>query len=374
MKRIITHTTLFLLLVSIIFCSQIHATDVGSIRQNIVEIANQLEAINRFDCEIVGLNRVKPESYKLYEQLTANATVKELVQLVEHNNAVVQCYSIKALGEKGAVDMLPILLSQLSNVKNLVSLCGSTQKVQKVCDYVYSQLQDLEKNEQIFVTSSLKDQIFQNILFNDFTDIITYISQLRGQSSGSKNPEQNKILASYEAYALNDVMLRVEPNPDYYNRIRKITEDSICKNVIVALAKYQKQSDIPLIKQYYPVHHNHTVWLKAIYEFPDPGFIDDLFTLQLEYIDKQFCRTNLACRYYTVLLQYKNEQSIEIINFGLDNMKYTKNRNCHLEALYAALELFPFSFYKPLKNSIPITPSQNGKIQRIIEDYIKEEE
>lgn len=373
MKKIITHIFIFLLLISIEFPRIIFASEISGIRQNIVDIANKMEVINRFDCESVGLNRTKPESYKLYEQLTINATVKELIQLVEYDNAVVQCYSIKALSEKESVDMLPILLSQLSNVKNVVSLCGSTQQTQKVCDYVYTQLQNLEKNEKIFVTATLKDQIFQNILFNNYSDIIAYISQHRGQSARSNTIKPDKILASYNAYALNDVMLRIEPKANYYNRIREITKDSICKNAIIALAKYRKQTDVPLIKQYYPVHRNHTTWLKAIYEFPDAGFIDDLFTLQLEYIDKQFCRTNIACRFYTVILQYKNPQSIEIINYGLDNMKYTKNRNCHLEALSAALELFPYSYYENVKNSIPITIQQKDKIQYIVQEYIEEE-
>lgn len=374
MRKINIHTLLFLLLVSIVFCSYTLATEVGGIRQNIVDIANQLEKINRFDCEAVGINRAKPESYKLYEQLTTNATVKELIQLVEHDNAVVQCYSIKALSERASVDMLPILLSQLSNAKNVVSLCGSTQQTQKVCDFVYAQLQNLEKNEKIFVTTSLKDQIFQNILFNDYSDVIAYNRQLKGQSAGSNTTKPDKILANYKAYALNDVMLRVEPKPPYYNRIRLITEASICTNAIIALAKYRKQTDIQLLKQFYPDHHNHTTWLKAIYEFPDPGFLDDLFTLQLEYVDKQFCRANAVCGYYTVLLQYKNEQSIEIITYGLENMKYTKNRMCHMEALYAALELFPYSFYDIFKTTLPITEKQNNKIQAIIDDYVQEEE
>ena len=82
----------------------------------------------------------------------------------------------------------------------------------------------------------------------------------------------------------------------------------------------------------------------------------------------------MVCKYYTVLLQYKNQQSIEIIKYGIENMKYTKNRSCHMEALYAALEIFPDPYYEPIKNSIPITQRQKERIEDFVEGYLEEED
>lgn len=374
MKNIIKNTILFLF---ITVCSiPAYTNESNGIRANIIEIANQLEAINRFDCEAVGLDRNKPESYKLYEQLTTNATVKELIQLVEHQNAVVQCYSIKALGEKSSVDMLPILLSQLSNTKNMVALCGSSQQTQKVCDYVYAQLMYFSNNGRITLSENMKDQVYENILYNDYSDYVAYIYQLRVKSANLKSQQngQGKILANYHTTALDDVLLKIQPKTAYYKRIREITTDSICENAIIALAKYRQQADIALIKKYYPKFHVHTTWLNAIAEFPDPGFIDDLFTLQLQYLDKQYCRSQMVCKYYIVLLQYKNQESLEIIKYGLENMKFTKNQNCHLEALYAALEMFPDPYYKDIKNNIPLTQKQKDRVKAFVKDYLAEDD
>lgn len=353
-----------------VFCVNPESSE---IRPNIVELANQLGKINRFECELLGVGRNKTESFRLYEQLTLNATVKELIQLVENDNAVVQCYAIKALGENKSVDILPILFSQLSNAKNMLTVCGSSQQTEKVFDYVYSQLKYHEEEGNITLSASQKDQVYQNILYNNYTDYIAYIKQFRIQKGNAAVKQQgmDKNLANYHPTALDDVMLKVEPKQTYYKRIREIVEDSICKNAIIALAKYQMRADVSLLKKYYPQNQMHTTWLSAIFEFPDPFFLSDLEELQKQYLDKQYCRVNMICRYYAVLLQYRNQQSIDIIKYGLENMKYTKNQTCHLEALYAALELFPDPYYNGLKNNIPITQNQKVRITRIVDKYSK---
>lgn len=372
MKKYITYTILSLIFMSPAFSG---GSSYMEVRQNIIEIANQIEKINRFDCEAIGHNRQKPASYKLYEQLTANATVKELIQLVEHHNAVVQCYSMKALSEKDNVDMLPILFSQLSNAKNLVAMCGSTEQTLKVFDYVYGQLQYLEEQKKVTLDNDLKDQIYQNILYNNYDDYVAYIKQFKGKSASSsiKQTGMDKSLALYHATSLDDILLKIQTKQTYYNRIREITMDSICENAIIALAKYQNPADITIIKSYFPKHKIHTIWLKAVFEFPSPWFLTDLEELQEQYLEKEYCRINMVCRYYTVLLQYKNQKSIEIIRYGLENIKYTKNRNCHLEALYAALEIYPDPYYSELKKNVPIAQNRKDKIQNIIEDYKKKE-
>jgi len=356
-------------LVATTFSSEPAFGDIIKIRKTIIKIAHQLEEINRFDCEAIGLAGQKPESFKLYEKLTANATAQELIQLAEHDNAVVQCYSIKALGERNSVDLLPILLSQLANTKNIIAMCGCFQQTKKVFDYVYSQIEYHEKNGNITLNDHTKDQIYRIILYNDYSDYIAYLNQFRKYPARSNTKGLDNTLASYRAFALDNVLLNIEPKQAYYKRIRQVAMDSISKNAIIALAKYQQQADIPLIKKYYPTYHIHDTYLNAISEFPDPGFIDDLFTLQLQYLDKEFCRAKTICKYYTVLLQYKNQQSIEIIKYGLKNMRYTKNRNCHLEALYAALEIFPDPYYDDIKSSIPISQKQKDRIEKIVEDY-----
>lgn len=371
MVKFFAYSVIFLFVFDTTYGSKPAYMGKPEIRPTIIEIVNQLSEINRFECELVGVGRNKTESAALYQQLTLNATTKELIQLVEHDNAVVQCYSIKALGEKESVDILPVLFSQLSNAKNMLTICGSSQQTQKVFDYVYAQLKYYEKKGKITLSENQKDQVYQNILYNNFTDYITYINQFKNHTSESTGKQKgiDNNLANYRPTALDDVLLRIQPKPAYYQRIREITEASISNNAIIALAKYQRKEDVALIKEYYPKFQNHTTWLNAILEFPDPWFLSDLEELQKQYLDKQFCRVNMICRYYAVLLQYKNQESIEIIKYGLEHMKYTKNQSCHLEALYAALELFPDPYYNNLKNNVPITQKQKERIKRIVEDY-----
>lgn len=373
MRKSFAYSISFLFLANSIFGSGSVAGNF-EIRPVIIEIANKLSEINRFECELVGVGRYKTESYTLYQQLTLNATIKELIQLVEHENAVVQCYSIKALGEKTSVNILPILFSQLSNTKNMLTICSSSPQTQKVFDYVYAQLNYHEKKGRISLSENQKDQVYQNILYNNYSDYLAYIGQFQDHPANASGKQQgiDNNLANYRTTALDDVLIKISPKPAYYDRIREFTEASISNNAIIALAKYQRKEDVALIKEHYPKFQMHTTWLRAIFEFPDPWFLSDLEELQKQYLDKQYCRVNMICRFYSVLLQYKNPKSIEIIKYGLENMKYSKNQTCHLEALYAALELFPDPFYTNLKNNIPITQKQKERIERIVEDYKEE--
>lgn len=340
-------------------------------REEVTEIVDSIATINRFDCEAISFGGHKPESFKLFEKLQKYSTTQELIKLVEHNNAIVQCYSIKALEQRDSVDLFPILLSQLTNLKSIHGMCGCFPFTMKVFDYVYSQIEYHSKFGNITLNDNQINKIDSIILYNDYSDYLVYLNQFRKTKSDSNNRSRriDMTLSMYQASALDEILKRIEPKKSYYERIREIAIDSICANIIITLSKYKEQKDIPLIKKYFPKYHIHNTYLKAIFEFPDTSFLNDLYNLQLQYLEMEDCRINMICNYYSTLMQYKNQRSIEIINYGLEFFIYDKNLNCHLDALYAALELFPDIYYEKIKNKIELTPNRNARIKHIIKYY-----
>lgn len=341
------------------------------IREEVTEIVDSIAIINRFDRDAISFDGHKPQSFKFFERLIKHASTQELIQLVEHNNAVVQCYSIKALGQKDSVDLLPILISQLTNLKHIQGACGCFPYTMKVFDYAFSEIEYHRKYGKITLDDKQINEIDSIILYNDYSDYFAYLNQFRNTISDSnkRNRGIDMTLSMYQATSLNEILNRIEPKKSYYERIREIAVDSICGNVIITLAKYKEQKDIPIIKKFFPKYHIHDTYLKAIFEFPDTIFLNDLYLIQLQYLDIEYCRAFMICNYYTTLVQFKNQQSIEIINYGIENLKYDKNLNCHLDALYAALELYPDNYYERVKNNIELNTDREERIKSIMNYY-----
>ena len=83
--------------------------------------------------------------------------------------------------------------------------------------------------------------------------------------------------------------MSIKPNANYYNRIKELAENTDIPTAIIGLAKFQKSSDIDMIRKelsdslidpYYP--------LLAVKSFPDEVFVTDVIRLQ----DKMIRKTN----------------------------------------------------------------------------------
>ncbi|HNX66221.1 MAG TPA: hypothetical protein PKH02_05025 [Bacteroidales bacterium] len=236
----------------------------------------------------VGIAGIKPAQYRRFEMLKAVSSTKRLERFYKyHLSAAVRCYAFWALSERDNVDQFELIKSGLSDDRNVSTIFGCLVGKSTVADFIIDNSRGLLSQQDSLTLDSL-------ILFSN------------------KSLEKQKSL-----------LLSIEPNSNYYDRIKELTNNEDVPSAIIGLAKFQKNSDIDLIKQvlsdslidpYYP--------LLAVKSFPDKSFIPDLLSIQNQMIHKTSGLNHIAVRaLYKTLVRIDNEEIEEKLNWvvELDN-------------------------------------------------------
>lgn len=61
----------------------------------------EMAAHNVYESETIGIANAKSKQFARYQQLVAKASEQQLLELTDHNNAVVRLYAYQALRQKG---------------------------------------------------------------------------------------------------------------------------------------------------------------------------------------------------------------------------------------------------------------------------------
>ena len=236
----------------------------------------------------VGIAGIKPAQYRRFEMLKAVSSTKRLERFYKyHPSPAVRCYAFWALSERDNVDQFELIKSGLSDDRTVSTMFGCFVGRTTVSDFIIDNSHGLLSQQDSLTLDSL-------ILFSN------------------KNLETQKFL-----------LLSIEPNSNYYDRIKELTNNEDVPSAIIGLAKFQKISDIDLIKQelsdslkdpYYP--------LLAVKSFPDKSFIPDLLNIQNNMIRKTSGINHIAVRaLYKALVRINNEEVEEKLNWvvELDN-------------------------------------------------------
>lgn len=270
----------------------------------------------------VGIDGGRPEQWSRFDLLRAKATDQELIALTDDTNAVVRCYAFQALAEKNYVDVYPIVICHLSDTATVRTyngcLIGSKKAGDLMLDEVYSKCgQDgnrhLDPGQRAVVDSLL---IYEN---------------------DNRLEKRNMVLSG------------IEPLKCYYKGVRRLAIVEKNKAAVVALSKYRKKNDIPIIKEFLNDPASQKFGFAAVKNFPDPSFYPYLEKALKDEIKND--NENDVQELYYAIVQYKNKASRELLKFALSEAKDMKYIH-HSDYLSQALREYPAPIYEGLVKPI----------------------
>jgi hypothetical protein len=271
---------------------------------------------------VVGVDGRRPEQWSRFDLLRAKATDQQLIALTDDTNAVVRCYAFQALAEKNYVDVYPIVLCHLSDTATVLTFNGCLVGSEKAGDLMLGQVyskcgQDYNRHlsvgERAMVDSLL-------IYGND-----------------NKLQKRNMVLSG------------IEPLKRYYIGVRRLATVEKNKEAVVALAKYRKKNDIPVIKELLDDAGSQKFGFAAVKYFPDPSFYPYLEKALKDEIKDD--KENDVQELYYAIVQYKNKASRELLKFALSEAKDMMYIH-HSDFLSQALREYPAPIYEGLVKPI----------------------
>ena len=91
-----------------------------AMNDQVTKIVNEIATTNRYDeSYTIGIGGIISTQYQLFQQLAQLATPQQLVDLINHTNAVVRLYAYQALRRK-EVNIHDRILNQFAKDKTLI--------------------------------------------------------------------------------------------------------------------------------------------------------------------------------------------------------------------------------------------------------------
>lgn len=292
----------------------------------ISEIVKDIAKTNVLMGSAVGIAGNRSEQWDRYEVLRSKATDDELLSLTNDTNTVVRCYAFQALAEKNYVDVSPVVIRHLSDTATVHTLFGCLGGSEKVGDFMLRKVYSKCGNDYNYHLSLAHRATVDSLLLY-----------------GSDNRLDTRDM----------VISRIDPLKRYYVRIRQLAITEKNKAAVVALSKYKKQQDIPLIKELFNDPNSQELGFAAVTNFPDRSFYPFLERALKDEIKNNKGNEMFIQRIYHAIIQYKDEQSKELLRSVLSDaneMQYKYHSNC----LSQILRECPTAIYEGLVDSVYI--------------------
>jgi hypothetical protein len=305
-----------------------------NVSEKVQRIVKDIAKENVLMSSAVGYAGTKPKQYERFEDLKEIATVSELIELTNHDNAVVRCYAFWDLIYKDSTHIYDIVKRHLNDNEFVSTQFGCIGSGEKVGDFYLS------------------------LVSPPYYDDKSY------QLSDSQLNEINEILLTTDnqnLYAKKDLLTKIEPSEDKYEQIRKIVVEEKSPQSILALSKYQKQQDIEIIERLFDDPETEYWAFRCVQFFPDTVFYKYLLDWHKKEIEKRSGFNYPKIRvFYKALVQYQIPQSIQIME---TSMKKSKGfgKKTHNKYMWIALEKYNYDYFNDIKSQIKL------------EDFDKEE-
>ena len=301
---------------------------------SISEVVKTMAKTNVLMGSAVGYGLQRPEQWDRYVVLRSKATDKELLALTNDTNSVVRCYALQALVERNTTDIFPILLLHLSDTATVHTLYGCIGDSQKVGDFFLEMVRESGNDGKHYqLNNKQKVTIDSLLLFEE----------------GNNLEARDKLLSN------------VQPLTQYYPRIRHIAVEENNKIAVVALAKFKRQVDKPLIEALLTDASNQSYGFAAVVNFPDPFFFPTLQKALKNEAAKETSNSNQRLQLlYHAIVQFKDSVSRQLLKSTLQEVKGMQ-WIYHADYLHQALRIYPSDIYngllKPVYTGIPTEKS-----------------
>lgn len=254
------------------------------------------------DGPVVGYGADRSSTYAAYEVLRDRASKEYLVELQNDPDFILVVYAFMALDERfPGYDLFPALMKHLKNDATIEQFWGCVLFQSTVGDACFEVLADELTPEQ-------KAQVMHQVLTTKNS------LALRG-----------RILTGWQIPS------------KYLKEIRRMAaagEDE----ALVALAKFRRKEDIPLILKRLEGRDDDTPFyaLRAISYFPDERFLPHLAKLQKKLLPEKYWSTTQR-EFYVAVARYKNKQALELLSIPLDPHRDVPMRTYHINFVFKAV-------------------------------------
>ena len=264
----------------------------------------------------VGFTAIKPDQYKRFEKLQEIVTVFELIKLTNHQNGVVRCYAFWDLASKDTASIFQIVIDHLEDNEVIETQFGCIGGAERVGDFFVNVVTPDRIDNSVYKLTSVQSKTIDSLLLHS----------------------DNKSL-----YAKYELLSKIEPTESNYQRIREIAINEKIPQSIVALSKYRKQQDIPIIEDLLKDSETEYWGFRCVQYFPDTVFFKYLINWHSKTIDLKTGFNSPKFRvFYKALVQYETEQSKQIM---LQSIRDTKRYGKKLHNKYVMIALLKYPNY-----------------------------
>ena len=296
--------------------------DKSKISKHTEQIVVKIEKINELMGSAVGYAGIRPEQYDYFTQLQKEATKDELIELTNHPNGVIRCYSFWALTYDSSINLFTIVVRHINDDENVKTQFGCIGSSEKVGDF--------------------------------FIDLVTpnYVDVNSKKLDSSKFAAIDSILiyTPNNLYAKQHAISRAKLTERFYLRARDLVINDKNQEALVTLAKYQREQDVPLIlknKIGNKPDDGYFFTYQAISEFPHPAFLPLLEQNIRKTLDDDHFSTEWR-ELYKAIASYKSNKAIELLNIPFTQVKHENIREYHLDFVFGALQKFKSPIYDNL--------------------------
>lgn len=307
MKNVVS--IIFLLITTI--CSGQVKYDEQKISTKTKIIVKAISKENRLTNEYIGEAGTKSKQFDNFEKLK-KASTEELLNLTNHPNGIVRCYSFWALGFRTNIDLLEIVKNHLNDNEEIEYQSGCIVSNEKVGDFFIS-----------LVTPNYVDLDVKKL-----------------NESQRKNLDSLLIYNSNELNARFEAIETARETPQLYSVLRNLYLKTSNQSALVKLSKYKREEDISLILANRENDDNkesgyfHTY--RAIQNFPKDDFIPFLEARLKETLDETHFSTEWR-ELYSAIVMYKNLKALELLNVPFSQVENENIRKYHFDFIYDAI-------------------------------------
>lgn len=284
-------------------------------------IVQEIIKINVVMGSSIGEAGHKPKQYDNFINLKNKASLNELLELTNHPNGVVRCYTFWALSYNDSIDLFSLILKHINDNEIIKTQFGCIGSDIKVGDF------------------------FIEILTRNYLD----------ENSHKFDSVQQLYLDSVLIYTPNDLdakssaIYRAEPTEKLYAIIRSLVIEDSDQTALILLAKYQKEQDIDIILKSRYLNSNQPqdnfYTYRAISYFPNPAFLPFLEeSLQKILLESHY--SNEWQELYLAIASYKNKKSLKLLEIPYSRM--SAMREYHMRYVFNAIRNFKAPIYDEL--------------------------
>lgn len=277
----------------------------GQISKKVAEIIEPLESYEYIHTLDEDIHKIETEVQKM-------ATADELIFLAIHGkNPYVKAVAIKVLMNLEDKSLLKVFEQSLLSKDTIIQTTGCLTDKTPIAAYFFECIpRNYEQGGEdinIKIRSDLANNMFEN----------------------------NPIDVNLVKYLYN----QIPPDPRYYQKIRALVIETQDDQVLFALAKYENNADIELIKSF----GDQSFW--AIARFPHESFLPFLAE---KLNDKNYDDITYAT------LSYCNQNAADILYRVLNLMTQPENNNNHFDLIdfYDSVNRSECSMYHPMLENI----------------------